>query len=219
MTRPSEVTRERILKAAERLFADRGYDGTSIRAIVAKARVNQAAINYHFDGKDGLYREVLRVAFHALTEDQLSHAAEVKTMSREEALAEFIGRQLRPMMGRDEYSRHMRIFNWETVRPTPVFRSLLSEEAAPFMGLAADLVGRFLPDADQRTRMVAAIWLLGQCSVFLRNREQFAEPPVSLVLDEAAIEWLAKTITGWVHRRPWPSVLIREYPGNATKIP
>jgi AcrR family transcriptional regulator len=40
-----------------RLFADRGYEETSIRAIVAKARVNQAAINYHFGGKDGLYRE------------------------------------------------------------------------------------------------------------------------------------------------------------------
>jgi AcrR family transcriptional regulator len=57
MTRPSDITRERILKAAERLFADRGYEETSIRAIVAKARVNQAAINYHFGGKDGLYRE------------------------------------------------------------------------------------------------------------------------------------------------------------------
>ena len=62
MTRPSEITRERILNAAERLFADRGYEDTSIRAIVAKARVNQAAINYHFGGKDGLYREVLRAA-------------------------------------------------------------------------------------------------------------------------------------------------------------
>jgi hypothetical protein len=47
MTRPSDITRTRILKAAERLFADRGYEETSIRAIVAKARVNQAAINYH----------------------------------------------------------------------------------------------------------------------------------------------------------------------------
>ena len=54
MTRPSEITRDRILKAAERLFAERGYEDTSVRAIVAKARVNQAAINYHFAGKDGL---------------------------------------------------------------------------------------------------------------------------------------------------------------------
>jgi AcrR family transcriptional regulator len=74
MTRPSEITRDRILKAAERLFAEHGYQATSVRAIVAKARVNQAAINYHFAGKDGLYREVLRAAFRALTEQQLSHA-------------------------------------------------------------------------------------------------------------------------------------------------
>ncbi|HUI15228.1 MAG TPA: CerR family C-terminal domain-containing protein [Xanthobacteraceae bacterium] len=198
MTRPSEVTRDRITKAAERLFAERGYDGTSIRAIVAKARVNQAAINYHFEGKDGLYREVLRSAFRAMTEDQLAHAAEVKTMTREEALREFIRRQLHPLMARDEYSRHMRIFNWETVRPTPVFRALVSEEAAPFMGLAADLVRRFLSGADSRTVTVASIWLIGQCSVFLRNREQLAQPPVGLVLDDEAVEWLADLIGGWL---------------------
>ena len=90
MTRPSDITRTHILKAAERLFADRGYEETSIRAIVAKARVNQAAINYHFGGKDGLYREVLRAAIRALTEHQLGQAEEMKSMSRENALGEFI---------------------------------------------------------------------------------------------------------------------------------
>ena len=105
MTRPSEITRERILKAAERLFADRGYEATSVRAIVAKARVNQAAINYHFAGKDGLYREVLRTAFRALTEHQLSHAQETKAMPREKALREFVRHQLRPLVARDELSR------------------------------------------------------------------------------------------------------------------
>jgi AcrR family transcriptional regulator len=197
MTRPSDITRERIMKAAERLFAERGYDATSIRAIVAKARVNQAAINYHFDGKDGLYREVLRAAFRALTEQQLEHADEMKAMSREAALAEFIRRQLRPLLGRDEYSRHMRILNWETVRPTAVFRKLLSEEAAPFMGLAVELVRRFQPEADQRTLVAAAVWLLGQCSVFLRNREQLADPPLGLVLDENSVEWLAQMVSRW----------------------
>jgi AcrR family transcriptional regulator len=197
MTRPSDITRERILKAAERLFAERGYDATSIRAIVAKARVNQAAINYHFDGKDGLYREVLRAAFRALTEQQLEHADEMKAMSREAALAEFIRRQLRPLLGRDEYSRHMRILNWETVRPTAVFRKLLSEEAAPFMGLAVELVRRFQPEADQRTLVAAAVWLVGQCSVFLRNREQLADPPLGLALDESAVEWLAQLVSRW----------------------
>src|SRR5579863_9282833 len=191
MTRPSEITRERILKAAERLFAERGYDATSVRAIVAKARVNQAAINYHFAGKEGLYREVLRAAFRALTEDQLAHAEEARALSREEALGDFVRRQLRPLTARDELSRYLRIFNWESVRPTAVFRKLLSEEAAPFMGLAVDLVRRFLPDADQRTLTIAAVWLIGQCSVFVRNREQLAGPPASLPLDEPAAEGVA----------------------------
>jgi AcrR family transcriptional regulator len=197
MTRPSEVTRERILKAAERLFAERGYEATSIRAIVAKARVNQAAINYHFAGKDGLYREVLRAAFRALTEHQLAHVEEMKAMSREQALVEFVRHQLQPLIGRDELSRHLRIFNWEAVRPTAVFRKLLSEEAAPFMGVAVDLVRRFLPDADQRTLVVAAIWLIGQCNVFMRNREQLSGPPVNLSLDESAIEFIGMMISRW----------------------
>jgi AcrR family transcriptional regulator len=197
MTRPSDITRERIMKAAERLFADRGYDGTSIRAIVSKARVNQAAINYHFEGKDGLYREVLRAAFRAMTEDQVTHGDEMKAMSRDDALTAFVRRQLRPLTARDELSRHLRIFNWETVRPTPVFRKLMSEEASPFMGLAVDLIRRFLPEADQRTLMVAAVWLLGQCSVFVRNREQLAGPPISLSLDADSAEWLARTISAW----------------------
>ena len=58
MTRPSDHTREAIIKAAVHLFAEKGFDSTSVRDIVTKARVNQAAINYHFKTKDGLYLEV-----------------------------------------------------------------------------------------------------------------------------------------------------------------
>jgi AcrR family transcriptional regulator len=197
VTRPSDITRERVIKAAERLFAERGYDHTSIRAIVAKARVNQAAINYHFDGKDGLYREVLRSAFRALTEGQVSHAAEIKALSRERALAEFVRYQLRGLLKRDELTRPIRIINWETVRPTAVFRQLLSEEAAPFMGLATEIISRFMPAADQRTLTLAAIWLVGQCGVFVRNRDRLTGPPMSLEIDEAGVERRAKLVSNW----------------------
>jgi AcrR family transcriptional regulator len=82
MKRPSEITRDRILKTAVRLFAERGYEMTSIRTLAAKAHVNQAAVNYHFKSKDRLYGEVLRDAIHALTEHQLSHAQETRAMRR-----------------------------------------------------------------------------------------------------------------------------------------
>jgi len=197
MTRPSDITRERILSAAERLFAERGYEATSIRAIVGKARVNQAAINYHFAGKDGLYREILRAAFRALTDHQLTHAQETKAMPREQALEEFVRHQLRPLLARDDLSRSIRLFNWEAVRPTAVFRKLMTEEAVPFIGLAVDLMRRFMPKADQPTLTLASIWLIGQCNVFVRNREQLAGPPLSLSLDEASVEKLAGLISRW----------------------
>ncbi|PJF45437.1 MAG: TetR/AcrR family transcriptional regulator, partial [Candidatus Thermofonsia Clade 3 bacterium] len=49
------ATRERILDAAERLFAERGFAGTSLRDITSEARVNLAAVNYHFGSKDELF--------------------------------------------------------------------------------------------------------------------------------------------------------------------
>jgi AcrR family transcriptional regulator len=54
------ATRVRILDAAEELFAESGFAATSLRQITAKAGVNLAAINYHFQSKDVLIVEVLR---------------------------------------------------------------------------------------------------------------------------------------------------------------
>jgi AcrR family transcriptional regulator len=197
MKRPSELTRDRILKTAVKLFAERGYEATSIRTLAAKAHVNQAAINYHFKTKDGLYREVLRDAIHALTEDQLSHAQETQAMPRERALGEFVRQQLRPLSARDDVTRYIHILNWEAVQPTEVYRKLVSEEAAPFLGFAVDLMRRFMPEADQGTLTMAAVWLVGQCTVFIRYREQLAMPPVSLKLNEPAVDRLSALISGW----------------------
>jgi AcrR family transcriptional regulator len=53
------ATTERILDSAERLFADHGFEGTSIRDIVDSAKVNLAAIHYHFRSKEALLEAVL----------------------------------------------------------------------------------------------------------------------------------------------------------------
>jgi AcrR family transcriptional regulator len=64
--RPDAATRERLLAAATRLFAQHGFNAVSVRDIVRAARANVAAVNYHFDGKLGLYREVVRSAVQAM---------------------------------------------------------------------------------------------------------------------------------------------------------
>jgi AcrR family transcriptional regulator len=52
-------SRARILPVARSLFAERGYRGTSVRAIITQAQVNLGAVTYHFGGKSGLYEAVL----------------------------------------------------------------------------------------------------------------------------------------------------------------
>ena len=52
-------TRDRILDAAERLFAERGYSGTAVRDIAAAVGLNAASLYNHFAGKEELYEAVL----------------------------------------------------------------------------------------------------------------------------------------------------------------
>jgi AcrR family transcriptional regulator len=59
MNTPTD-TRDRILDAARHLFAEHGYDGTSIRDITVAAEANVAAVGYHFGSKEGLYGDVLQ---------------------------------------------------------------------------------------------------------------------------------------------------------------
>ena len=55
----SIATRDRLLDVAERLFAQRGIDATSLRAITTAAEANLASVNYYFGSKDALFSEVL----------------------------------------------------------------------------------------------------------------------------------------------------------------
>jgi AcrR family transcriptional regulator len=196
MSRPAEYTRHNIMKAAVALFAERGYDGTSVRAIVSKARVNQAAINYHFKGKEGLYTEVLKVAFEGYLRLDNFDLEKLKALPREEALRSFLRQQLHPLLAREEVSRYIRIFAWENVRPSKALRNFVTTSATPFMASATDLARRFLPPgASDQDATCAAIWLMGQCSVFVRNRDQFKQPPFNLKIDEAFVERLTDFIS------------------------
>jgi len=196
MTRPSDHTREAIIKAAVHLFADKGFDGTSVRDIVTKARVNQAAINYHFKTKDGLYLEVLKTAFETLTTAGGFEPGTLKSLSREEALRGFLRQQLRPLLFRDDLSRYIRLFAWESAHPSKIFLKFMATNTTSYMTAAVDIVRKFLsPGADQRTALCAAIWLMGQCNVFVRNRELLAREPFGIMADEPFVEELTELVT------------------------
>ncbi|MEO7050552.1 MAG: TetR/AcrR family transcriptional regulator [Rhodanobacter sp.] len=86
-------TRDRILGAAETLFAQRGFDGASLRQLTAAAGVNLAAVNYHFGSKEKLVEEVFRRRLDALNAARLAALAELggkHAATLEEVLAAYI---------------------------------------------------------------------------------------------------------------------------------
>ena len=55
---PPQETKDRILDAAEELFARRGFAATSMRRLTREAEVNLAAVHYHFGSKEALIQAV-----------------------------------------------------------------------------------------------------------------------------------------------------------------
>ena len=65
-------TKDRILDAAERLFARDGVEATSLRSITAQAGVNLAAVNYHFQSKESLLHAVIARRLNPVNEKRLA---------------------------------------------------------------------------------------------------------------------------------------------------
>ncbi len=65
-------TKDRILNAAEALFAQQGFSGTSLREVTGLADVNIAAVNYHFGSKENLINEVFRRRMDEMSESRIS---------------------------------------------------------------------------------------------------------------------------------------------------
>jgi len=105
-TEAAEASKKAILDAAEALFAEQGYEATSLQEICDRAGVTRGLPNYFFGSKEGLYRSVLERTF-------------ALTMTRE--LLMFLREQAhRPGAGPEESLRVAieRIFDFLVTHPT-----------------------------------------------------------------------------------------------------
>lgn len=74
-------TRERLLDAAETLYAEKGLEGISVRAITGRAQANLAAVGYHFGSKDALIQEVIRRRYNWLSHVRMERLDRLEAMS------------------------------------------------------------------------------------------------------------------------------------------
>jgi len=122
----SDSTRTAILRAAERLYADRGFADVTLRDIVAEADVNLAAVNYHFGSKDELIAELFVTRSIATNRERLNElkAAELAGDGRapiEAVLRALVGPTLRGCLGpeqqRSDAARFMIRASIEAIAP------------------------------------------------------------------------------------------------------
>jgi len=71
-------TRQRILEAAEREFAEHGFHGSSLRSITRAARVNVASIHYYYGSKEALLRATLEQIVSPVNAERLRQLDELQ---------------------------------------------------------------------------------------------------------------------------------------------
>ena len=162
-----DPTREKLLEAAGPIFANRGYQATTIREICAAAGANVAAINYHFGDKLGLYTEVLQQSVRA-AQVLAVHNAPDQNISPEDMLRALIRARLRSINGKDLPDWHSRLLAHELAQPTPALRQLIDKLTRPIYKRLLELIGRIigLPPDDDNTRL-CAISVVGQVLAYI----------------------------------------------------
>jgi len=90
-------TKNKILDAAEKLFADKGFNGTSLREITSLAEVNLAAVNYHFGSKKELIKAVMSRYMNELS-PKLESALLVVCQQENPSLIEVFSAFIEPLL-------------------------------------------------------------------------------------------------------------------------
>ncbi|MCE5232359.1 MAG: TetR family transcriptional regulator [Mizugakiibacter sp.] len=148
MLAPHFSTKERILGAAEDLFARHGFAGASLRQVTAAANVNLAAVNYHFGSKENLIEEVFRRRLDELNARRLAALAEVNAggdADLEQVLAAFIRPALELSLDKTGGSAFVRVLARAYAEHNERLRRFLSDNYGHVLKEFAGAFARLLP--------------------------------------------------------------------------
>lgn len=153
----ADHTRNAILGAAERLYADRGFADVTLRDIVAAAGVNLAAVNYHFGSKDELIAELFVTRSLVTNRERLNDlkAAEAAGGGRADIadiMRALVGPTLRGCLGPElgpgrERSDGARFMIRASIESVPPIRKIKNREIGHLRRFAA-AIQRALPDIE-----------------------------------------------------------------------
>jgi AcrR family transcriptional regulator len=147
--KPQHETRTRILEAAEELFMQHGFEGTSMRLLTAKAGVNLAAVNYHFGSKHALVEAVFRRRLDPMNVARIAELdkleAEGSAATPEAIIRAFITPGLRLMADAKDGRNFTRLLGRTYTEPNKAVRQLIGQMYAPAMQRYKAALERALP--------------------------------------------------------------------------
>ncbi|MGN6235679.1 TetR/AcrR family transcriptional regulator [Dyella sp. KULCS107] len=144
-------TKERILAAAEALFAQRGFDGASLRQLTASAGVNLAAVNYHFGSKEKLVEQVFKRRLDALNQHRLAELDKIAGRpgtTLDDVLAAYI-RPALELSHEGNGSLFMRVLARAFAEHDDTLRQFLSENYGHVMRQFTAEFARLLPHLEK----------------------------------------------------------------------
>jgi AcrR family transcriptional regulator len=153
-TAKATSTKDRILDAAERLFAENGFAQTSLRDITAEAGVNLAAVNYHFQSKDHLIGAVFDRRIGPLNQRRLEMLDELEKQAAGgpipvEGLLRALLEPVLRMISTPEGASAANLIGRAHTEPGDIFEHLFMGQFAPVVGRAMAAARRALPDLSE----------------------------------------------------------------------
>ena len=173
--RQHKDTRALLLKHAEELFLAHGFDGVSIRQITEASDANVAAVNYHFNGKTNLYREVLAQRLEGITLEKLTLLKDLDEQrpaaTIEQILHSYIYSYFDAHFSSPDSDRLLQII-YREMAPDAVAGDLVAERLViPIQQAFQKIIMKTCPElnGDHISRCISSI--TGQVLHFIRARE------------------------------------------------
>jgi AcrR family transcriptional regulator len=161
VSKRSLATSLSILDAAERLFAERGYDGASVRDIAKAAGTQIASISFHHVSKETLFERVVERRASELSQLRLDALSALKTLDTEPTLEALLSAFLRPYLekagaGDRQWLAYARLV--AMVSADARWHRISERCFDPTAGVFIAEIARLFPHADRSTIAVSFIF-------------------------------------------------------------
>lgn len=178
----TDDTEQRLLEAAGRIFAEKGFRATTVREICQQAGANGAAVNYYFRDKEKLYHEALHQGFQCgWREIPLPHWPEGTPAVQK--LRDFIRTVLSRMLGSKSQPWQMQLCMRELSQPSSAGVELVREFIRPVYECLWSLLREVRPEVSEEKLHLISFSIIGQC-FYLRVGRQV----LGLVVGEQEFE-------------------------------